>query len=306
MLKKTTLALVAASLATAHAGTTSSVTSPAPSSGQPDLPKLDVSLLRYNYSGDMDLEDEDGSLSVSRVQLFTLLSKPIAPIEGLTISPYFDYKLTALDFDDVGSNFPIRDEGLHSINVGTYLLSMRDDTPWVWGGFAQAKMNTDFQHVDGDDFTFDFAAGVGYRFSRSFVIGVGGSVTNLNGNARFYPGINFDWIISDQLRVGAYGATFLATYTINQDWLLNLQGESGGGIWNITDEGGRSHSIDLSSYNLSLVASRRLVQELWLNAGVGFTFGNEIRLTRTSGDKLYTEDLESGLFATLGVSLKAW
>lgn len=295
-----------AALACAQAGETF-VKPSAPAASTPvGLPELDVSFLRFNYAHDMDLDNEAGSLNVYRGELFTLLSKPIVPLEGLNITPYFDYKLTSLDFDGVASGFPIRDEDLHSINVGTYLLSMRDDTPWVWGGFAQAKMNSDFQHIDGDDFTFDLAGGVGYRFSPKFVIGLGGAVTNLNGNARFYPGVNFDWVVSDELRVGAYGATFLATYKFGDDWLLNLQGESGGGIWNITDDGGESHSIDLTSYNLSLVASRRLVRELWLNAGVGYTFGNEIRLTRTSGDKLFTEDLDGGLFATVGVSLKAW
>lgn len=305
MFRKSHLALAAASLATAHAGTSSTISPVAPSDPV-SLPALEAAALRFSYSDDMDLEDEDGSLSVSRLELFSALSKPIRPIEGLVIIPSFEYQLTSLDFDGVSSGFPINDEDLHSLSLSTYVLSMRDDTPWVWGVFGQAKMNSDFQHVDGDDFTFDIAGTVGYRFSKSFVIGVGGAVTNLNGNDRFIPGVNFDWIVSDSLRVGAYGSVFLATYKISDDWLLNLRGDSGGGIWNITDDNGKSRSIDLTSYNLSLIGSRRITGDFWFNIGGGFTFANEIELTRTGGDKLYTEDMDGGLFGTVSVSLRAW
>lgn len=305
MFRNTTFALLAASIASAHAGSAPTATATSMPDA-PELPALNAAALGFTYADDMDLEDSDGSLSVSRGELFSVLSKPLRPIEGLTIIPTFEYKLTSLNFDGISSGFPIRDEDLHSINLAAYAISMRDDTPWVWGGFAQAKMNSDFQHIDGDDFTFDLAAGFGYRFSKSFMVGIGGAVTNLNGDARFYPGINFDWVVNDSFRVGAYGSTFLATYTISENWLLNLRGESGGGIWNITDDGGESHSIDMSSYNLSLIASRRLTENLWLNAGGGFTIGNEIRLTETNGDKLYTEDLDSGLFGTVSLTLRTW
>jgi hypothetical protein len=305
MLQKSALVFAAVCWANAHAGP-APVSSSRQFSELPDLPALDAAALRFTHADEMDLDDEAGGLSVSRLQLFSVLSKPIRPIEGLMILPTFEYKLTSLDFDGVASGFPIRDEDLHSVNLSAIALSMRDDTPWVWGAFAQAKMNSDFQHIDGDDFTFDVAGGLGYRFSSNFVFGVGGAVTNFNGSERFFPGINFDWIVNDSLRIGAYGPIFLATYNLSDDWQLNLRGESGGGIWNITDDGGRSHSIDLRSYNLSLIASRRLSGNLWLNAGGGFTFGNEVRLTRTSGDKLFTDDLDSGLFGTVSLTMRAW
>lgn len=305
MLPKISLAVIAASLATAHAGT-SSVATTSTSSSAVGLPAINAAALRFTYADDMDLDDDDGSLSVSRLQLFSVLSKPLTPLEGLTIIPAFEYKLTSLDFDGVSSAVPIRDEDLHSINLSALAISMRDDTPWMWTAFAQTKMNTDFQHVDGDDFTFDVAGGVGYRFSKSFVLGLGAAVANLNAHEQFYVGPNFDWVVNDSLRVGAYGSMFLATYKITDDWLLNLRGESGGGLWNITDEGGKSRAIDLTTYNLSLIASRRLTGNLWLNAGAGFTFANEIRLTRTSGDKIYTEDLDSGLFGTVSLTMLTW
>jgi hypothetical protein len=304
-----TIVLASGCLATlAHAGPPASVSTveSVTTAGVPAaFPGLDIAKLGATYAGDMDFETGPGSLDVARFQLSTLLSKPISPTPGLTIVPMFDYKATLLNFDGVAAGYPIGDEDLHSLSLSAFALSMRDDTPWVYAAYAKAELASDFQSVGGDDFTFDVAGGIGYRFTDHFMLGVGVAVANLNGDESFYPGINFDWIVNDQIRVGAYGPLFLATYTPHPDWFFSIRGENGGGIWNISDSAG-SESIDLTTYNLSVNANRRLTGKLWLSAGVGATFGNEIELTKPDGDRVYREVLDSGLFTQVSLRLMAW
>jgi len=275
-------------------------------SAQSMAPGLDASSATFNYAGEMDFDGSAGSLSVSSFDIRTLLCKPLSPMTGLTILPSFEYKATGLDFNGVSPGYPIGDEDLHSLSLSAVALSMRDGCPWIYGAWARAELASDFQDISGDDFTFDLAAGAGYRFNEKFTLTFGGAVMNLNGDTQFYPGIGFDWVVNDQVRVGLYGPTFIASYTPDENWMFSVRGDASGGIWNISDTGGASRSIDLSSYDLGVFVNRRLTGELWLSAGAGATLGNEIRLTEPNGDKLFKQDLNSGLFAQVSLRLKSW
>lgn len=273
---------------------------------QPAVPGFDAARVTFGHDGEMDFDDGPGSLSISRFELRSVLSKPISPAEGLTILPFFGYEATALDFDDTTAGFPIGDEDLHSLSLSAFAVSMREGSPWVYGGWAQAELATDFQDVGEDDFTFDLGGGVGYRFNEKFTLGLGAVVLNLNGDSRVYPGISFDWMVNDQVRVGLYGPTLIAAYSLDENWLFSLRGEPGGGVWNIRDDDGQSHSIDLSSYRLGAYASRRLSENLWLTAGAGATVGNDIRLTEPNGDRLSKQEMDAGLFGQIALRMKAW
>lgn len=270
------------------------------------VPEFDAAKASFSYSGDMNLDGGPGSLDVSQFELRALLSKPIRPVEGLTILPVFEYKATGLDFSGTPAGFPIGDEELHSINLSAFVLSSCQGSPWIYGAWGRAEMATDFQAVGKDDFTFDLAGGVGYRFNDRFLFGIGGATTNINGDVAFYPGIGFDWAVCDMVRIGLYGPTFIASFTPDTNWEFSVRGESGGDIWNIRDTAGKSRSIDLTTYRVGLFASRRLTGELWLTGGVGATVGNEIRLTNPNGDHAFKRDLNSGAFGQIGLRLTTW
>lgn len=221
--------------------------------------------------------------------------------------PLVQYSLTSLDFDNVGLGFPVADEDLHSVALHLAAVKMNKTSPWLYGAWARAEVASDFQHMNGDDVTFDIAAGVGYRYSDHFTLAAGVCAINLNGDAWVCPGINFDWVVNDQLRVGLYGPMTQISYTPNEDWNISLRGFPGGGNWNITDNNGASQSIDISSYQVGAFVGRRLTGKLWLNAGVGFTLFNNIEYADPDGDnKILDEDMESGLFGQIGLSLKTW
>lgn len=272
----------------------------------PSVPEIDAARSNINHIGGMDFDDGAGSLDVSRFELRAVLSRPIPVLENVSILPTFEYKAAALAFGDTPDNFPIGEEELHSISLSAFAVSMREGSPWLYGAWARAEMASDFQDVGNDDFTFDVAGGAGYRFNEKFMLAAGGAVLNLNGDTKFYPGIVFDWIVSDCVRVGLYGPVFLASYTPDKDWELSLRGDSGGDVWNIRDSDAASHSIQLRSIRLGLFASRRLTGELWLTAGAGATFGNDVRLTQPDGDLLFEQDLNTGLFGQIGLRLKTW
>lgn len=272
-----------------------------------NLPDLDVLGGSFTFADGMDFDDIDGSLSVTEFELLSILSKPITVPGDITLVPALQYSYTGLDFDDTAPAFPVDDEGLHSLSLHLAALKMNQGSPWFYGAWARAELASDFQHINGDDFTFDIAAGVGHRCTDSFTVAAGFAVINLNGDEQFFPGINFDWVVNEKMRVGLYGPMALVSYTPNADWSFSLRGTPGGGVWNITDNGGDSKSVDLSSYRVGLFASRRLTDYLWLNAGAGVTlFNNLTYADPDGGNELLDEDMDSGWFAQIGLSLRVW
>lgn len=275
-------------------------------SAQSIVPGFDVARVAVSQAGGMDLGNGQGDLEITQLSIRSFLCRPISPTDGLFIVPLASYELTHLNLDPSPAAFPFHDEDLHSLTLSGAAISMREGSPWIHGGWARAELATDFQTVTGDDFTFDLAGGAAYRLNARFTLGVGAALLNLNGDTSFYPGIGFDWIASDQLRIGLYGPTLLAAYAVNDDWLFTLRGDTAGGIWNITDGAGTSRSIDLTSYRAGLYASRRLHGELWLTAGAGATVGNQLDYTTPHGSKLSGLDPDTGVFGVIGLRLKAW
>jgi hypothetical protein len=271
------------------------------------LPDMSVARASLTYAGDMDFDDIDGSLSIAEFDFISALSRPITMAGDIMLLPMLQYGLTSLDFDDTGKGFPLADEDLHSVSLHLAALKYDKDSPWLCGAWARAEVASDFQHMTGDDITFDIAGGVGYRFSDSFTLAAVAAVLNLNGDTWICPGINFDWDVNDQIRVALYGPMPVISYTPCEDWNFSLRGSPGGGIWNITDDNGDSKSIDMSSYQLGAYAGRRLNGKLWLNAGVGMAIFNNIKYSDPDGDdEVLDEDMEGGFFGQIGLSLKAW
>lgn len=279
---------------------------PPEAAAESSVPGFDAARLAFSQTGNMDLDHGNGDFSLTQFEALSFLCHPISPISGLSIMPLVDYQYTRLNFDHAPAGFPMHDEDLNALNLSSYVMFRCAGSPWIYGGWARAQLATDFHNVNGDDFTFDIAAGAGYRFNERFTLGAGTAVININGDTTFYPGINFDWIASEHLRLGLYGPTLIAAYSLDDDWLLTFRGDPGGGVWNVTGDAGASRAINLTSYRLGLFVSRRLTRDIWLTAGAGATVFNQIDYTLTNGSRLFKEDAGSALFGTIALRVKAW
>lgn len=269
-----------------------------------DVPGFDATRLTMSQTRNTRLGKGNAKMELTTYDFQTFLSKPIIATNGLSLLPHFQYKLNMFDFS--GSASPFQDEDLHSLALTLFGISMRNDTPWLWGFWGRAELATDFQELDGDDFTFDLGAGVGYRFNPNFTLAFGAVVTNLNGNEKFYPGINFDWVVNEKVRCGIYGPSALVAYSPDTNWMLSARFDIGGGSWNITDNDSRSRTIELDDNRLGVYASRRISGNFWFTAGVGLTLWNELNYTKADGRELVGTDPDTALFYALSLRVKTW
>lgn len=307
-LKSATVLLSAVLACSASAGTTTTTTAvtPAETSAEPIFPGLDFVKAAFSYAGGMDLDDTAGELETFTLEARSVLSGPIEPIENLTLLPMIQYKATRLNWKDTPAGFPIEDEDVHSIALSSYVLYNQKDSPWLFGGWVRAELATDFQHISGDDVTFDVVAGAAYRFSDNLVVGLGFGAINLNNDEEYLIGPVLDWKINDSFRVSILGADAVASYTPNENWEFSLRGYTAGDEWNIRDAAGRSTTLDLDSYRVGLFADRRLTGDLWLRVGGGVTLLNEIEIKSPHGDRFYKDDMDEGWFGEIALRLNVW
>lgn len=270
------------------------------------IPQFDFLRAAATQTGGMDIDGNTGELSVTRFEFRAILSEPIPLWAGMSMIPVFSYNATSLDFDSTGP-FPITDEDLHSLSLQSFFIQDFQNSPWFGLAWTRAELATDFQGIENEDFTFDVAAGLGYRFSDTFTLGFGFAVTNLNGDTEIFPGINFDWVPCENVRIGLYGPNFIASYTFSDSWFVSLDGQPGGGNWNIDDNLGNSRTIQLDSYWLGINTHHRLAGELWMSAGVGYTFGNEIEIRgNRGGPPSFSREMDGAALAQISLSLRTW
>jgi hypothetical protein len=274
--------------------------------GQTPVPELAPFRAAASHAGGMDFTRGDGSLDITQAELWAILSRPLSPREGMLILPAFNYEFTSLDFSGSTPGFPAGDQDLHSFSLHSFFVQTFVDSPWLALAWTRAEMSTDFEHLTSDAFTFDAAFGVGYRFNDKFTLGAGAVVLNLNCDPSFFPGISFDWAISERLRAGLYGPQLLVRYAHDECWTFSLRGSPGGGDWNIRDADDRSRTIDLSSYRTGIYANRSIGRNLSIEAGIGMTFGNEIELKDPRGGNRVRRNLDTGGYGEIGLQLKSW
>lgn len=254
----------------------------------------------------MGLDDTAGELDIFSVSGRTVITSPLSPNDDLVLIPVIQYKASQLNWKDTPLGFPIEDEDLHAISLITYGIYNREGSPWIIGGWASAEMATDFQHVNGDDFTFDIVAGVAYKFSDTLKVGMGVAALNLNNDEEFLPAPILDWRPTSNIRIGVLGADTIASYRPSDDWEFSLRSFTAGDEWNIRDAAGRSTTLDFSSYRVGLYVDRRLTGDLWLRVGGGMTVLNEIELKSPHGKRSYKDDLDEGWFGEIAIHLDIW
>ena len=268
------------------------------------VPEMDIGRLTFRQTSGLDLGSGTGNVELSQLELRSLLSRPIALANDWLVVPLAEYTQTTLDINNRQTASPFHDEDLYSLGLSAFAVHLSESSPWIYGAWARGELATDFQHVTSDALTFDLAAAGGYRFNERFTLAFGAAVFNLNGHVSGYPLIGFDWFVSDALRVSLYGQSFVAAYTLSQDWKLSLRAKAGGGIWTVTDASGNSRAIDLTTYQIGAYAERRLTGMLWVTAGFGACVGNQLDYTTVHGSKLFERAPEAGVFGQIGVRLK--
>ena len=261
--------------------------------------------MRYEWQDTLGFDDSKTELDSSRYSFGSFLSEPISLGGDWKVVPYLDYSFTSLDFDNLAPKSVFGDEDLHKASLHGILYHQSAASQWLYGAWGRVSFASDGQDVGSDDFYYDLAVGAGYMFSDKLVVGLGIAGLELGSDASYLPGPMLYWKPADTVNVSLVGALFDATWQATDNLVLAVRGAPYGNSWNVDDKG-VSKQYDLSTYSLRLHAEHRIVKDLWLSVGIGYTFGGEFEVRDSSADRLFTDDLDGGLSASVGFRLRSW
>jgi hypothetical protein len=262
-----------------------------------------VAKLQWYYHSDLEADDASAQdLSQQQWRLQTAFSKPLNLTDSIFLIPMFRYELT--EIESFGLGFTPYEKDLHSIELPMLFVMKENGSPWSYNLRLNPGIASDFEDIDNDDFFLDARVGAEYKFSDSLSLNFGLAYTRLTGEPTILPFAGFQYDMNDQWQFALRGPTLQARYQLSEDWLVRFVGEPGGGMWNIEEFG--SQNLSVQSYRVGVNIEHQLSDDLWLTAGAGFTFANEVEFMNTSGDTIRKEDYESGHYFTLGLRLHDW
>ena len=280
---------------------------------QPIIPGFDDTSVEFTHAANMQFDTIPGGLQITEFQIRSLFSSPISLFEDCKMICAFSCKATVLHFNQVPTSIFFDAENLHTfivypvtMDLSTLALSASEDSPWLYGAWADARLSTDFRSIGSQNLTFLFAAGAAYRFHDRFTLGLGLAITHINQNLRLQPGIGLDWTITDQVHLGVCGPDWIASYHLNENWKLGFCGEATSDFWHISDKGGQPLSIELSSYRIGTFASRRVAGQIWLQVGAGVTLANEFQLNNSNGEKIVKQTQAHSMFGQISLTIRSW
>lgn len=262
-----------------------------------------VAKLQWYYHSDAEADDSTvNELSFQQWRLQSALSKPITLNDSLFLIPMFRYEYT--DLETFGLNGLAYEQDLHSIELPLLFVMKENGSAWSYNMRLNPGIATDFESVGSDDLFFDARVGAEYKFSESFSLNFGLAYTRLTGEPTILPFAGFEYDLNDQWQFALRGPNLQARYKMNEDWIVRIMGEPGGGQWNIEEFG--APNLSVQSYRVGISVEHQLRDDLWLTAGAGFTVANEVEYMTTSGNTIQEEEFETGHFFSLGLRLHDW
>ncbi len=270
---------------------------------------INVASLRATHSFGTDFDTGAASMSFTNIGAFALLGQYETP-GGLAWLPALTYDFSLFNLENTPPGLsalaPEIEDPLHRVDFYNFFIGQNDG--WLYGVMLKPGIHSSFESVDSRDFFFAAAAGVGYRFSDSLLLGLSVYGADLTNDPSLIAGPAFLWEINDHWTTFLYGTRFVIRRDLGEDRHLGLEAAWGGGNWS-TRFAGQDAQLDYDSARAGLIFRQRLGGDVWLDLGAGYTFGNELRITSPGGRTYITPglgDAEGSPYVRVGVTVGSW
>ncbi|MBB5353736.1 hypothetical protein HNR46_003997 [Haloferula luteola] len=272
---------------------------------------VNVASLRVTHSFGMDFDSPgQGDLDFTNLGAFAMLGQVDLP-GGLTWLPALSYDLSHLELDGahpaLSRLVPSLERPLHRIDFYNFLIGQGSDG-WLYGMMITPGIHSSMDDIGSDDFFLSAAAGVGYRFSESLILGLGIYGSDLANDPSFFVGPGFLWEIDENWSSFFYGTRFVLRRQLGDDRSIGVEGAWNGGEW-ATEYAGRDAQLEFDSIRAGLTFRQRLFDDVWLDLAAGVTFGNELSFTTDDGRGIHAPgvgEAEASPYVRLGVTVGSW
>lgn len=220
----------------------------------------------------------------------------------VTGSARYEYTdLTFSEFDMIPST------DVHAARLRATAYWEPKNSPWFGQFRIEPGIYTDGSDIDGDDYQSRGLAAIGYKFSPTFRLLVGGIYTETYGDASVYPAVGLIWTPSDKFTVHIAPPQPRISYYPTEDWAVHLKIAPAGGSWNLDSE--TSETVDqliYTNFRVGAGIDRRIYKNFWATLWGGSNVFQSLEFQDDRERTVFDEDLDSSYFLYLGFHLAAW
>ncbi|MEM7386939.1 MAG: DUF6268 family outer membrane beta-barrel protein [Verrucomicrobiota bacterium] len=246
------------------------------------------------WNGDADFEDTGASL---RRQEFDLYS----PLWGSSSGDWsfglgFRYRLDRLDF----AGLSLDDQTLHRVQIPLFLAWAPENSRWSAFARLAPGLATDFEDLSEDSITAAAILAAAYQWTPTFKVTLGAYFNPDIDAGTILPSLGFQWDPNPEWSLIFGAPRTELQYKPHSDLRLKLALYSGGGRWNIEEDG---RNLDLSHRTLraGVGLETRFADRFWWSLWAGVNLFQEYELEEVDGPDLAEEDIEDSLFLYTGI-----
>lgn len=273
---------------------------PPPATGAAAPPAREVRFsvgMRGELDFNADFDKGTGDLTVTRFGLGIGSSIPADARGQLQLG--IDYEFSHYSFGSTtvlaGTSTPWEDIHREEFTA-TYSRQQSQQLAWFIGGSIGAS-GEDGASFSDSLFESGFG-GVRYAFSESFVVGLGVAVrTQIEDSLLFVPLPMVNWKIADQWTLSSGSRPGLKlSYTPWENWTFALSGEYQFRDFRLDEHGPIPNGVGRETrFPVELSVGYAAGKQITLEAGLGYSFAQNLEVLNSSGNKIADQDLKGSL-----------
>jgi hypothetical protein len=249
----------------------------------------------YRFEPSADLDQIGPAGDITTHNLSARMGYPVINSENMTVIPGVDFAWDHFDFND----FPVDDLDTYNVGLGVTM---------IYSGFENRKIITrlapgissDFKTITDDDFRlFGMILGV-QKLSETFSIGLGVIYNQDFGDPRIYPGLGFNWQISDLLELDMNMPRPRILYTPNDQTRFALHAAPAGDSWSIEHEG-EDLELTLENIRIGGEVERKVAKHFWLALDLGINVDRSYEVEHEDGRNIIDAGADSVPYVRVGL-----
>lgn len=268
------------------------------------IPNYNAASLYYLWGSEAGLEDVPGAdMSVRETGFLT--QYPVWRNESHRFTAGVRYRWNQLDFS---APTPFGDGvlDLHRLQIPLNYWHGFNEQWKFWAGF-EPGLYSDFAEVSDDAFSATALAVAAWQFHPEWSLSFGAYYSRDLGEDRVLPVLGVIWRPNVHWNISATFPRFRVAYAPNENWVFEALIRPGGSTWNIRTANGQNRDLEYTTWQATIGVERLLTRRFggkWIGfVESGLGFARELKLT-TSGDDLFTSDLEENLILSGGIRLR--
>jgi hypothetical protein len=261
------------------------------------------------YEMESGFEDEFGPVEDAEADLFNLdLKFPVFMKNAKLTDEPGDPSLTTLInlqgiYDKISfCEFEREDLDLYSILLPVEYYYTKSE--WLFNVNINPGIFSDFENVDGDDYSVYGSMLLGYRINPSCQFFGGISYDDHFGEEELYPLAGVIWDISREWQMSLILPYPQITYAPSEDLAFYVNVEPAGGLWNVNDEFvEEDYDFELEGYRAGFGVDYHMSRKLWVQAQAGYVTARKYEF-RDFEDNTFEADVDDTAYVKLSFLLR--